>query len=233
MDIIETIRNLYNKAADAAHTESEVAGALAHAQRLMQKHGITEAQIRNVSSVNGIVTLDWKGPSKKADEIKYVMSGIAAFTDTDAYQTWDQKTGMFMLRYVGYRRDAEIAVYLTDLINNSINFEFDNYLTSRGLKEGIPATTRNNLRKSFKMAMVSRLRARLMEMVAERAVEVMQGATGTNLVVLKRENVAIAMAGMNLNIRTTKSRKRKIDVNAYNAGRDAADRVNITTGITF
>lgn len=229
MNIFDKIKNLREKAANAASTDAEVQAALDHAAKLMKKHGVTEAQI-NTAKTTSMQPVSWSTGTKKLPEVRYTASAIAAFTETKTWTNTDAD-GVETIRYIGMDQDVEMALYLTDLTNNAINAAWKTFCDKASDYIGmVKASQRSKMKRDFSRAMASRIRARLMDMVARRVVETRQ-TTGTELVVMKRDLVNKAQAELGLNLRSVRTRKRSVYTTAHEAGIKAGDKTNLTTGI--
>lgn len=226
-NIIDKIRNLRAKADSAASTEAEVQSALDHAAKLMKKHGLTESQIKE-SSKAGMRPVVWSTGTKILPEVRYSAPAIAAFTESKVWIDVDED-GRERLKYIGVEQDVEMALYLTDLVHNSIIAAWKIYADTPQCQRA-SSRVRNKMRRDFSRAMAGRIRARLMDMVARRVTEP-KASTGTDLVVLKRDLVNRAQAALGLNLRTPKARARKVYTDAHDAGVQAGNKTNLTTGI--
>jgi Protein of unknown function (DUF2786) len=229
MDIVERINKLLERAANAASSESEITAAFKIAERLMREHGVTEDQLlRDRSSkTTGVVTRVWVSPRKVIGPILYTLNAVASMTDTRLVLIKGEDT---RATFVGYAVDADLAVYLTDLIENAMRAEYTKYYASPAHPHGLSQKYVALLKKSFLIAMANRIRSRIVDSVAEKATAMTRG-TGTDIVVMKREIVGGALESFFPQRSVTKHRKKRVDLSAYQAGLAAGDRTNITTGI--
>ena len=229
MNVIEKIRKLRAKAANAVSTEAEVQAALDTVAKLMKRHGVTESDIRS-SSKSGLKPVVWRGKNKSLPEVRFAATAIGAFTETKAWQS--QTDSGEVIKYLGMEQDVEMALYLTDLVNNAITGEWKRFCEGEASAYIGYVTTsqRAKLKRDFCRAMAARIRARLMDMTAKRVADKVV-TTGTDLVVLKRDVIATAQAELGLKLKDVKTRRRKVYTRAHDAGDAAGRRVNLTKGI--
>lgn len=133
--------------------------------------------------------------------------------------------------FFGYEQDAEIAVFLFKTISRAIWNELeafkksDEYYIARD--EG---TNGKTLCTSFLFGMEVRISKRLEIMTAQKKNDIKE-ARGTDLVIVKSEQVESELSDLGLNLRSKKMTSRARHRQATNAGRAAGDRVNIGTAL--
>ncbi|QGH74895.1 hypothetical protein MAL1_00149 [Bacteriophage DSS3_MAL1] len=228
--IKETIKNLRARASDEASSESEAMAAIAHADKLMQKHELTVEDLEIAVNVGGIVKAEWTRGTRKLHPVEYVANAVSQLSETKGWVVTDSEKQALV--FMGFDPDVEFALYLIDLVYNAMEIEWEAFRAGAAY-ENTPRNRRGKLREDFMRGMAGRIREKMTEMVAVRrtqAPEVKSGGTG--LVVAKRNMIAEALAAEDINIRKRRaSKKKKVDASAYFAGREAGDRTNITTGI--
>ena len=234
MDIISKIKALRAKASDAASTEAEVASAIDAADRLMQKNGLTLDDLDKVRQTRkGISMESWENGRKSLHPVQYVAGAIANLSET---QGWTSKGADKPARifFIGFDRDVQYALYLTDLVHNAMESEWKSF-TKGELYQSIPQNKRSKAKSDFMRAMASRIRHKMIEMVFERRTkEQPKGTTGTDIVLVKREMVSEAMEEIRRDQNIGKAaapRKRRVDAAVHHAGILAGERTNVTTGI--
>ncbi|QJA43096.1 hypothetical protein [Phaeobacter phage MD18] len=230
--IKETIKNLRARASNEASTETEAMAAIAHADKLMQKHNLTVDDLEMAVNVGGIVKAEWTRGTRKLHPVEYVANAASQLSETKGWVVTDKTKKQQALVFMGFDHDVEFALYLIDLVYNAMEVEWEAFRAGAAY-ENTPRNRRGKLREDFMRGMAGRIREKMMEMVAVRrtqAPEVQSGGTG--IVVAKRNMIAEALAAEDINIRKRRpTKKKKVDASAYYAGRAAGDRTNITTGI--
>lgn len=231
MDSIKRkIRKLRALAADGATTEAETLSAIDAAEELMRKHDLTVKDLEEASLEGGIIKLTWGKGTKKIHAVEYCANAITQVTETKGWIEYpDHKA---QLAYLGFEADVEYALYLTDLIHNAMEAEWEAF--REGTEYAVtPRNQRGRMRDDFLRGMAARIREKLMDMVAQRRTNVpdVSKATGTELVVAKRNMIAEAMGTLGVDPRRRRKSRKTVTVTAYGAGLRAGERTNITTGI--
>lgn len=237
--ILQRVLNLRAKAENDGASESEMREAFSMASKLMESYEIEEAELALAES-EGRIVLDVV--SKKADtsalkgkhrhKITLCISAIAKFTQTkSAYNT-----GTGAITYVGHRPDTELANYLTAVVREALDREYENYRKSN-VSVGYGA------KASFQTAMASRVSNRLYRMAEEaeqerqsnkkRAqIENSNEASSNALVVCeiaeqKRKEVDTAFTKNFPKLRTASGFSFAKNRTAFGAGREAGDRLQL------
>lgn len=227
MDIEKKINALLSRAKDSAASEAEVAAALKHAKRLMEENGIVEVAASLEGT--GVVKKEWTSPTKIMHPVVKAVTAIALFTETKVFTV--EGTGYPIIRYYGFEVDVEIAMYLTDLVANAMEKALEDYKLTPEY-ENASRYEKQLMRRSFMVVMALRLRARIVEMSAERRTEEAASQTRTDIVLLKRESIAAALADGGVEARTKRARKTiKVHKGAYAAGVAAANATELSKGI--
>lgn len=167
---------------DGRGNEAEMERALAQAEALMRKFGLEEADCVGTDAPRGF---NWssqfapygdKGkPSKSLpDWYQFLVTGIAAFTDTIVRQHYRKDRG-YGAGFYGEEGDVAFAVWLAEYLKRSI--------WHAAQRSGFPSGT---AREDFRVAMACRLAERARALRAERNAAFGAGA-GTALVVVDRK----------------------------------------------
>jgi hypothetical protein len=220
--IIARIRAMLDRTTARGFTEAEAMQAAEKVGKLLTEYNLTIGEIstteveRKASFEKGSYTGD---NARQLDgALNYSAMAVGYFTDTIVY-----KTGA-TVHFFGLPHDVAVAVYLCDLIKNTCAAEYKGW---RRLNAGA-----GRLKGSFDRGFSNRVSKRLREMKDAGNAEVRR-TTGRDLVVVKTQDTAVAFkAEFGWSPSQTGSRRRMGgDSHAYDAGRSAGDRVNLTTGI--
>jgi hypothetical protein len=228
----DKIRKLRARASDGASSESEAVKAIEIADKLMAEHALTVKDLEKAVDSGGIETGSWTKGTKKLHHVQYLAASISLLTETNGWVATDTD-GIESLVFMGFSADVEYALYLSDLCFNAMEAEWDSFRISAPYLDS-PSRGRPRLREDFMRGMASRIREKMMNIVALRrtqAPEVSQ--IGTSLVIAKRSMIASALENSGVNIRKRRASKKrtKTDIDAFLSGRMAGDATNITTGI--
>lgn len=247
--ILQRVMNLRARADDAGSSEAEMNTALNMAMKLMDSYNIEEAELA-LAEASGEIKLDvitrvantniLKGTTQM-HKVLLCLSGIAKFTETKC--VFSKNLGE--VTFTGHRPDIELAEFLVGVIKDALDREFANYKRVEGGRLGYGAKT------SFQNAMATRVSNRLYEMAGERdtdraakkreaqrlQIENAATASSTALVVSeiaeqKAKEVAAEFKKAHPRLRTVKTMTRSSNRNAFSAGRDAGDRVNLGRAIS-
>jgi hypothetical protein len=199
-------------------TESEAMAAAAKAGELMDRYSLTmsDLDIREEKCRQGEATA-------KQHDVEMCASTIARFCGCKVWRNLTKGLDFF-----GLPHDVEVALYLVDLIKNTMDAEFKLWTRSPSYPKGVHGRT---LRRSFNVAFVGRVNARLKEMAAAREAAA-RTSTGTALVVVRNAVVAEQFAKLGIYLKRSRSTTRyRANPHAAAAGEAAGDRCNITSGV--
>jgi hypothetical protein len=127
--------------------------------------------------------------------------------------------------------DVEIAEYLLQLFHRAIERECSTWTMMDSTYALTAREDRRDVKKSFEAGIAGRLSERLRELKSKRDFTAKAG--GRDLVLAKRPLIDAALKQLGITIGGGGSRKARSvrHEGAYNAGRAAADRVNIHQGV--
>ena len=220
--IATRIQALLNKTVDNGCSEEEAMSAAELVGKLMREYDLsmTEIEFKDENFITHII----KTESKIASHIHTLVSAIAYFTDT---KVWFNRGATIEYSFFGSEKDTQIADYIYHLICNTIKLEIARFKKSAGYK----ASTINGKTKttSFAVGMVSRLDSRLRDMKNNVVVE-MSDCTAI-VPVNKMAIVTEQFAKLNMKLKNAKASRTVGSHDAFNSGKAAGDRVNITTGL--
>ena len=229
MDIHEKIIQLKKVVPENGATEAEALTALRLANRLMEKHGISE---ENLLATEFERDMHRRGVDKQNNHqdpaLKLCAVTIAKFCGVQFW--WSRmsitpKKEKVFGNIFGYNGDVEMAEFLMDLVSKSMERSWTDYLKAGEYDRSI---SRHRLYWSFRHGFADRINSKLDEMMKMRAVP-----TGTDLVVLKDQMVAQGMKELlpDLNLRDGRRSSMGISRDAYADGVVAGNRVNLNRPI--
>lgn len=246
--MLQRVLNLRARAEDSGASEAEMNTALTMAMKLMDSYNIEEAELA-IAEASGeikleIVTKEMETSLKKSrtqlHKVLHCWSGIKAFTETKGVY-WKHSG---VAKFTGHRPDVELAEFLLAVIKEALDREYDNY------RRSTPAVG-YGAKTSFQTSMAYRINSRLLKMAEERdadrktnklraqqmMIENASTASSTALVIAeiaeqKAKEVEMQYRKAHPNVRSTHTSSRISNGNAFGAGRNAGDRVNLGRAIT-
>jgi hypothetical protein len=236
--ILSTLRALAAKRVENGCTEAEAMAAATMLARMLDRHGLSQADLKESVRSERIGEAKWKSPARdhKLGALNSVAGAVASYCDCKVWiscrGTQDEAATFF-----GLEPDTMLATFLMDSFYSAMMAEWHEYRTRRGavIVNGRPkALVSAKDQKTFEVGMMSRIYWRLADMKKARNAEVDQssGRTGNALVVVKSAAVEEAYGKLGVKLKNARQGRTTIrNMDAYRAGSDAGDRVNITTGI--
>lgn len=220
--IIRKINLLKEKTTTNGCSESEAMTAAEMISRLLQEYDLsmTEVEVKSQEFVNE--QIDVSGKVKKP--IHDVVSSIAYFTDTKVY--FNKRMSNFIYKFFGAKKDVEFASYLFDLLSHAMDNEYAKYQKTSEYKMIGGKVARG----SFYKGMIIRLSQRLREMKNT----ITNEAKTSGLILYNKMAITEQMfreQNPYLRLRTSTSKMTISDKSAFNSGKEAANRVNITSGL--
>lgn len=214
-------------------SESEAMAAMRIAQKLMEEHGVTEADILANNDASKDFLREMLNTNRKnLHEVDlYCIATIAEFCGIKVWQTKKYsgtiKTGV-QINFFGYSVDVETAKYIREVVYRAMEWEwsvYSNSLTDVGHKRSI--------RKDFMIGMANRICSRLRDLKAET-----RASGGTSLIILKNQLVNEEYLKQ-VNLHLKKAAPKAVSIGnrgAYSAGQNAGNRVSLsraetTTGV--
>lgn len=214
---IARIKALRAKTTANGCTEAEAMAAAAKAGELMDRYSLSmsDLDIREEKCRHGQAT-------EKQHDVQMCAGSIARFCGC---KVWRNKNNG--INFFGLPHDVEIALYLIDLIKNTMDAEFKRWTKSPDYPKGVHGRT---LRRAFNVAFAVRVSARLKEMIAAREAAA-RTSTGTALVVVRNAVVAEQFAKLGISLQRGRNTRYRANPHAMAAGAAAGDRCNITSGV--
>lgn len=225
-DMIDKISALRAKIPENGATEDEALAALAIAEKLMEKHGITEADLKNVEFKRDMRKGGFTQRQKTVHPSqKYCAMTIGAFCGVKPWTGYtDRKKVLHMF---GLKDDVEMAEFLMGLIHDSMD---------RGWKEFLSLNVKSDQSRhtqywSFMIGFAERINERLKELIEARSV--VSDSTGNDLVEVKMAIIEQGMENMLPDVKLRKSRgsSTRMNLDAYGQGQAAGGRVNLSRPI--
>lgn len=245
--ILQRVLNLRAKAEADGASEHEMNTAFAMAMKLMAAYQIEEAELAlaeaegriELEIINRVADTSALG-NKQRHKVILTLSAVAEFTSTRVvYNSYNGN-----ITFTGHRPDVELANYLVAVVKEAIDREYHNY------RVATPAVGRG-AKSAFQQAMAYRISNRLYRMARESAQEIkekkMQAerlrienkdtASSTALVVAemveqKRKGVEELFKKTHTRLRAGSGFRMSGNGNAYSAGSQAGDRVNLGRAIS-
>lgn len=246
--ILQRVLNLRARAEDSGSSEAEMNTALTMAAKLMDAYNVEEAELALAES-DGRIQLEvvkksadvsaLKGKKQK-HKVLSTLNAIAAFTETRV--VFSSYTGE--ITYTGHRPDTELANFLTSVVREALDREYDNYRRNTP-SVGYGAKT------AFTTAMAQRVSERLYKMAEERAAEreankkeaerlkIENGATASSTALVvseiaeqKAKEVDAEFRKAYPNLRTVRTVSRANNKTAFQAGKSAGNSVNLGKAIS-
>lgn len=222
--ILARIRALQAKTTDRGCTEQEALSAARKVAELLDRHGVTEAELRQQE--NPCLRQDLLTPRARLGPYDHCAPSVAAYFDT---RTWTEHdvAGRLLHSFYGLPADVEAAIYLMHLIAHAFETEANRFRSSSGYLKG-RGNGRRLLHTSFMQGLSQGICLKLAAMLQERN----QGrSAGTALVLAKSHVIETELAKLDLCFRRKKTGPIRINPDAYAAGKDAGFRFHMRPGL--
>ena len=224
--MLAKLRAMAGRTTAAGCSEAEALSAAEMLGKMLDQYGFSHADLGKVAREE-IKEHRLTECGAVIGNVSRVATSVADFCDVKVWKS----TMDGSLTFFGRESDCLVAKQMMISFYHAVGIEWFLY------KRANPGVAKQpNAKKSFEFGMVGRLASRVREMKMARSAHVDQasGKTGQSLVVQRIAEVDEAMEARNIKIgKARKSRvTRNVSAQAWVAGQSAADRVNITTGIT-
>ena len=232
MSIEDRIKSLRSKVTENGATEDEMMTALAMADKLMKKHGLTEADLARTEFKRDMKENMFRQkqvqlhPSQKWCSRKIgEFCGVKMWTSPEWREDVPGYKTRKVIRMFGYNDDVEMAEFLLGLIHDSMDRGWKDFCNTFPKD---PEVSRHTQYWNYMMGFADRINARLVELMKP-----MEVGTGTDLVATKMSLVEQGMAEMLPDVQLVKSNSRGINGDPLSniAGRAAGDKVNLNRPI--
>ena len=221
--IIKKINSLKEKTTTNGCSEAEAMSAAEMISRLLREYDLsmTEIEVKSQDFIQDNIIVN--GKNKKP--IHSVVTSIGYFTDTKVFYT-KKYTGCYVYNFFGSKKDVEFAGYLFDLLSHAMDNEYAKYQKTYEYR----LIGGKTARASFYNGMIIRLNQRLREMKDN----ITNESESYGLISYNKMAITEDMFKKHnpfLKLKNVSSRMTISDRTAFNSGKEAAERVNITTGL--
>ena len=211
------IKALLAKTTDAGATEAEAFEAMAKARELMDKYGLTKAQIE--LDAETIAAQKTKRDNFKTYVIKdHLALEVGRYCDCKVWLSRKEDT----MTFFGTEQDRQFAIWLVESLDLFVRNQTVRFMTERYNRAGAGPW---DVQKGFMVGCISRINERLHRLSNEREQAARPNGRGNSLVIVKMALVNKAFGQIGLKLRKGSANGgMKGDGNAFNAGRAAGDR---------
>lgn len=224
--IKEKILRLRNMVPEKGASEQEAMTALEKADKLMQEHGISEADLRTSEAKRDMSDGSFKYRFKAQHPCsKLCGSTIGRFCGVISWYSQAKQSS----KAFGFNGDVEMYEFLMKLVHDSMDRGWKEFLAANPPSEGV---SRHTEYWSFMYGFAQRINVKLRELIDAR--EVRKDSIGTDLVEAKMSVIEQGMAEMLPDIKLKSSRSsglKKGSKDAYGQGQQAGDKVNLNRPI--
>ncbi|MCV0350226.1 MAG: DUF2786 domain-containing protein [Nitratireductor sp.] len=200
------IRALTSKTIENGCTEAEAVAAMQKVGELLEIYNLnlTDVQLSEEICIEDKVFLRRRTIPRWA----HVFASIGAFTQT---KPWTNRPYIY---FFGFEPDVQMAVYLSNIVLNAMETETAAF---KHTKAYLSTTRRRFATNSFKLGLARRLDERLVR------------PAGKGIVLHKMAAVETELRNQqpDLRFRSRPNQRVRINRDAYNAGQEAGDRVNL------
>lgn len=219
-DIIEKIKALRSKIPENGATEGEAMHALEMAQRLMEKHQISEADLNRRDFENIMAQAEMDQPQKQIHPAyKFCGARVEQFCGLVVWQSYNRQRKK-TLKLFGYKEDVEMAEYLLELIKGSMDRGWKEYVKTHPKRRDV---SRHIEYWSFMVGFAERVNEKIEELAQKTEV-----TTGTDLVATKtavvQEALNTLLPGLKLRV---SNGQQAVQAAAYGKGQEAGDKINL------
>lgn len=219
--IHERILHLRSIVPERGATEAEALTAIELANKLMEKYGVTEEELRKVEFAKDMKTGTVDNEKKSEDPAsKLCATTIAKFCEVKVWG--QQENGKIVTKFFGMNGDVEMAEFLYEVIRAAMERGWTDYLAAGEYNKKI---NRHKLYWSYRYGFADRINNKLKEMMRERK---QHQSTGTDLVSLKDQIIEQALKQeLGLSFRKPRNVGVKLSTSAYLDGAADGDKVNL------
>ena len=224
------IRALAAKSVANGCTEEEAMSAMAAVGRLLEKYNLSmdEVEMAKEEMIKNSIN---SGSRRERPVVRCLMS-LARFCEV---KVWMQPGGNGNNEFIffGQESDVMMAEYLYNIIDSAIQNETNKFKKTDTYLNPPPRISRRTVGDLFQKGMAARISQRLNEMAAERS-KTEKFSDGRAIVIIKNQLVEQAFKNqINIRLNSAKNSSWRItDQNAYNAGINAGNTVNLSRPVT-
>lgn len=220
--LLKKIRALLNMTTERGASEQEALSAAAKAAKLMAEYDISATEAQNDEEKESVET-----QFRDCDFIlwEHLPKVVSAITELCSVRGWKEQDGnKLTYRFVGVGPDAEIAAYLFDICSRAM-------MNTAQQAEKDWALARRWVRYSKARARLAGMSERLSERILELS-WMRHKATGSALVPVKFDLIDAQLNSEGVHLIRRTIRTRLLDPNEHREGTKAANRVNLSRGVS-
>lgn len=224
--ILDKIAALKAKIPENGATEAEAIAALDIAEKLMEKHGVTEADLKAVEFKRDMSAATFEQKQKQEHPSqKYCDTTIARYCGTLAWNGRSQTVrGKKTTEIFGFKGDVAMHGFLLGLVHDSMDRGWKEFLKNNPKREDV---SRHTQYWSYMIGFAERINQKIEELIDARTVPV--DSTGNDLIEVKQQVVLQGLKSIlpDVKFRPNKSRSVRANMDAYGQGMADGDRVNL------
>ncbi len=223
--ILTRIRALQSKTTDRGCTEQEALSAARKVAELLDRHGLTEAELTRQE--NPCIRQDLRTGRARPGPYDACGPYVAAYFDV---RTWLEHDAEGTLHHVfyGLPPDVEAAIYLMHLIAHAFETEANLFRNGPGYLKG-RGNGRRILHTSFMLGLSRGICTKLDTMLAERN---QTRAASQSLIVAKSHVIEAGLSKLGIRFRTRSAAPRRVNSEAFTRGETAGTQFNIKPGLS-
>ncbi len=222
--LLARLQALRAKTTDRGCTEQEALSAAAKVAELLDRHGITLAELEREAAP--CVRAEILTPRSRPGPYDECAGAVAAYFDC---RTWTEKDveGRLRLVFFGLPADVEAATYVMHLVAQAFETEANRFRAGPGYLRG-RGNGRRILHTSFMLGLSQGIQAKFAALLTTRD---QTRQAGQALVVAKAGVVEAELAKLGLRFRTRSVAPRRVNPDAFGTGQAAGERFVVTPGI--
>ena len=213
--ILDRVRKLFAMSQQENASANEAAIAAKRCRFLMDKHGVSEADL----ATSEFLSLDISTYKKRPKWHSLLVLGIAVANDCIVESIRDGRGGTLTTTFKGFEQDVLLAQLMFEYLTGAMDRLYKEFSQDEGVSG-------KAYRMSFNYGFAAEMQKRLFDMAKERAA-VVNEATGTSLVVVKNQLVAEEFGKQGVARRAHHASDR----GALNSGKAAAKRVGLNSQV--
>lgn len=224
--ILDKIAALRAKIPENGATEEEAMAALSIAEKLMEKHGVTEADLKAVEFSRDMRKGGFEQRQKQEHPSqKYCDTTISRYCGT---KCWNGRShtipGKKTTEIFGFEGDVAMHEFLLGMIHDSMDRGWKEFLANNPKRKG---ESRHTQYWSYMIGFAERINDKINALIQARTVNT--DSSGTDLVEMKSALVEQGIQAMlpSATFRKQNFRSVRANLNAYGQGQAAGDKVNL------
>ncbi len=224
--LLARIQALRSKTTDRGCTEQEAMAAAAKVAELLDRHGLTAAELER--EAQPCTRGELPTPRSRIGPFDECGPAVAAFFDCRFWFDTDLD-GRLRHVFFGLPTDVEAALYLMHLIAHAFETEANRFRAGPDYTRG-RGGRRRALHTSFMLGLSQGVQAKLAAMRAAREAT-LNTQPGRSLVLAKAGVVDAEVDKLGLRFRTRNPAPRRVDPGAFDAGQEAGERFEVRPGV--